>query len=203
MAKHPLIRLSVLLPGGAIDESDPALNHERNRNTIRTSVIQEFLKEEPGTGVGALASGYRYDVETIKSGEVIYLIRPAQLNKGFDFVVHVQDAVFGNKKTNPRHKDIIEDLQDKLAFVDSLEDEVAQTYRDEILLMIRKIYYGIEPDLIVSNFETTEDLPDLPGMSLEMILKILKWLFIEQDICYWNWSGRTMLVKHIEEIFQT
>ena len=28
------------------------------------------------------------------------------------------------------------------------------------------------------------------GYSAEHILKVLKWLFIEQDIRYWNYSGR-------------
>lgn len=35
------------------------------------------------------------------------------------------------------------------------------------------------------------------GFSVDMILKVLKWLFIEQDIRYWNYSGRDMLWKGI------
>lgn len=38
------------------------------------------------------------------------------------------------------------------------------------------------------------------GFSTEMILKTLKWLFIEQDIRYWNYSGRDMLWGEIQEI---
>ena len=30
------------------------------------------------------------------------------------------------------------------------------------------------------------------GLSPEHIIKVLKWLFIEQDIRYWNYSGRGM-----------
>ena len=30
------------------------------------------------------------------------------------------------------------------------------------------------------------------GFSAEHILKVIKWLFIEQDIAYWNYSGRYM-----------
>ena len=30
------------------------------------------------------------------------------------------------------------------------------------------------------------------GLSPEHILKVIKWLFIEQDIAYWNYSGRNM-----------
>lgn len=38
------------------------------------------------------------------------------------------------------------------------------------------------------------------GYSVDMILKVLKWLFIEQDIRYWNYSGRDMLWQSIQSI---
>ena len=37
------------------------------------------------------------------------------------------------------------------------------------------------------------------GVSIEAILKAIKWLFIEQDITYWNWSGRQMLYSALKE----
>jgi hypothetical protein len=37
-------------------------------------------------------------------------------------------------------------------------------------------------------------------MPFEMLLKILKWLFIEQDITYWNYDGRQMLKMAIEQV---
>lgn len=30
------------------------------------------------------------------------------------------------------------------------------------------------------------------GLPVDHILKTIKWLFIEQDIRYWNYSGRSM-----------
>ena len=38
------------------------------------------------------------------------------------------------------------------------------------------------------------------GKSVELILKVIKWFFIEQDITYWNYSGRNMLMNGIREI---
>jgi hypothetical protein len=35
---------------------------------------------------------------------------------------------------------------------------------------------------------------------IEIILLAIKWLFIEQDITYWNWSGRDMLWGHIQTV---
>ena len=32
-----------------------------------------------------------------------------------------------------------------------------------------------------------------------IVLLAIKWLFIEQDITYWNWSGRNMLKISLEE----
>ena len=32
-----------------------------------------------------------------------------------------------------------------------------------------------------------------------MLLKILKWLFIEQDVTYWNYDGGQMLRMAIDE----
>ena len=35
------------------------------------------------------------------------------------------------------------------------------------------------------------------GFSLELTLKALKWLFIEQDVAYWNYDGQMMLLTTI------
>lgn len=40
------------------------------------------------------------------------------------------------------------------------------------------------------------------GISTETILYVIKWLFIEQDVTYWNWSGRAMLYRGLSEIWE-
>lgn len=35
------------------------------------------------------------------------------------------------------------------------------------------------------------------GLDSELIAKVLKWFFIEQDIRFWNYSGRKMLWESI------
>ena len=44
--------------------------------------------------------------------------------------------------------------------------------------------------------------PDGDGIlrPIAIILLAIKWLFIEQDITYWNWSGRNMLYNHLIEM---
>jgi len=34
---------------------------------------------------------------------------------------------------------------------------------------------------------------------IAIILLAIKWLFIEQDITYWNWSGRNMLMNSLKD----
>ena len=37
------------------------------------------------------------------------------------------------------------------------------------------------------------------GIEIEGILKIVKWLFLEQDVTYWNYSGRGMLYQCLKD----
>ena len=59
-----------------------------NRSQMRQALISCFLNEAPGTGRDNNASRYQYNVEAY-GGYGIYLKRPTQLNKGFDFTVNV------------------------------------------------------------------------------------------------------------------
>ncbi len=160
-----------------------------DRRKIRHELINVFLKEEPGTGTGELCSFYYYHVDTLEDGKSIILKRPARLNKGFDFEVHVQDTNFGTSRyrTMPSHRDIYSDLQIKL-------DENPEEFK-KVRDFIKKLYECTEIDEV-----QVRNLKFKKGFSIEAILKSIKWLFIEQDMTYWNWSGRTMLYSHIKEL---
>ena len=41
---------------------------------------------------------------------------------------------------------------------------------------------------------------EMIGRPVEMLLKVIKWFFIEQDIRYWNYSGRNMLKNGIDAL---
>ena len=91
-------------------------SNEGTRNEVRKRVLEVFMNEAPGTGVGDLSSKYTYYVETLADGNRVYLVRPAFLNKGFDFLVRVENADYGHKssfKNVPSHKDISKDLEAK------------------------------------------------------------------------------------------
>jgi len=153
-----------------------------DRASIRRKVIMKFLTEESGTGKGELCSKYIYDVEVTQSGSRIFLKRPATLNKGMDFSVHYEGIRFRNRGLidMPSHANILADLSSK-----KLSDSLM--YK-KVSKIIRRIYAceDISPsELRKLQFEV--------GHPVEGILMCIKWLFIEQDVTYWNWSGRAML----------
>lgn len=157
-------------------------SNEGSRNEVRKRVLEVLMEEEPGTGIRELSSKYTYYVETLSDGNRIYLARPAFLNKGFDFVVRVENADYGHQgsyKNVPSHKDISIDLANK-------KKENPEMY-SKFYDLLKKVFecHDVTPEEYDSiKFET--------GFSPEHILKVIKWLFIEQDIAYWSYSGRNM-----------
>lgn len=66
-----------------------------DRISMRKNLIQTFLCESPGIGTGDYASRYQYNVEQFGDYGV-FLKRPTQLNKGFDFTVNIK-GLFSKK----------------------------------------------------------------------------------------------------------
>lgn len=164
---------------------------ENNRNELRKLVVNELFKEIPGIGKGDDASYYRYNVERLLDGNKIFITRPANLKNGFDFLIHVENHEFLNGKDTPRHDDIIGDLQKKKAI-----DEVKF---EQIKIAIDRIY-GCEDSNNVINDYLELDYFDNSGLAIDVVLKIVKWFFIEQDIRYWNYSGRKMFKDGVDAI---
>lgn len=159
----------------------------KSRGQARRALIRRFLTEESGQGQAELASRYEYFVETLSDDRRIFLRRPASLNKGFDFEIWVQKWKKGTDG-RPSHRLILRDLRRKMR----------QNPRKYTALNrgIDKVYRLHEPDIILGKL----DLRFKSGYSAELLLKVLKWMFIEQDITYWNWSGRAMLKNGIDNI---
>lgn len=154
------------------------------RNEVRERVIAEILKEAPGTGNGENQSKYLYFVETLKDGNRIYLERPANLHNGFDFLINVENINFSTTnrvKYNPSHDNIFNDLKAK-------KEEYPEKYK--------KLYKLIEDVYNCKEIEDT-NLQFDSGYSVDLILKVAKWFFIEQDIRYWNYSGRAMFMSGV------
>ncbi len=162
-----------------------------DRTAQRRALAEKWLEE------GQYAN-YRYNVETCQDGSKVYLLRPTWLNKGFDFQVNVEGFksetrhARGNTIEMPSHRDVIKDLQQKIKANPSL--------KEEFFAAISEVYDCLEPDEILRNHPTLQNVNR--GLPMDKLLKITKWLFIEQDLTYWLQTGRNMLMSAIErEVF--
>jgi len=166
------------------DESIEALfsiDNLSDRIAVRKAMLRLFMDEDCKTKL-------RYYVETLADGKRIYIERPGRLNKGCDFVILVEDLITwgnGNDKA-PSHDDLINDLKEKKAFLD-------QNSFEAILQAITDIYEVRDFNQAYSHIN---NLPNI-GWSYELVLKLARWLFIEQDMTYWARSGREMLYNAI------
>lgn len=160
-----------------------------NRETLRNKVVQKFLTEDGGyvsNGIKHITK-YRYNVETLADQRRIFLLKPTWLNKGIDFQVMVEKFK-DDKDAKPSHKDILEDLKIKKEF----KPREYQLLKKDIY----RVWNCEEPSEVLRDVKYVF----IKGYTVELILKCLKWLFIEQDITYWNYDGRGMLKREIDKI---
>ena len=160
-----------------------------SREASRKKAVEAFLSEKAGYWQDGKkhVTRYKYFVEKIKDGRRVFLLRPTYLNKGIDFQVWVE-KMDGSEDKRPSHKDVFKDLELK-----------KKENPKEIALLkkaINMVWECQESDTVLK----TVKLSFKQGFEPELLLKILKWLFIEQDITYWNYDGRGMLKQHIDEI---
>jgi hypothetical protein len=162
---------------------------DNSRGELRKKVVLKFLSEPGGYWKNGVkhVTHFRYFVEKLEDGRRIFLVRPTFLNKGIDFQVWVErfDGISDKK---PSHKHIFNDLRLK-------KKENSQDF-PKLIQMIDDVWNCQEPDAVLKAFDKNAFRQGFP---VEMVLKILKWLFIEQDITYWNYDGRQMLRMAIAE----
>lgn len=162
---------------------------DNSREELRKNVVNKFLSEKGGYWKDGIkhVTRFKYFVEKLKDGKRIYLLRPTYLNKGIDFQVWVE-KFDGVENRRPSHKDIFNDLE--------LKKKENPKDLPQLTKMIDAVWKCQEPDSVIEKFS---NVVFKKGFSIEMLLKILKWLFIEQDITYWNYDGRGMLRIAIDE----
>jgi len=153
------------------------------RHKIVRKVINAFIETEyDKKGKGVI---FRYPVENLKSGQ-LFIVRPG-LKKNFDFKVEVTKKM---KLGEGSHKEIALDLRKK-------KQENKRKF-DDLLKTITEIYHCSENNVD----KLLRKYPNLQkefrrGADLEVILKIIKWLFIMEDIIYWDTEGRAFLYNFL------
>lgn len=154
---------------------------EATRKNQRRKILDTWLDEEEN-------SRYRYNVENCADGTKVYLRRPTWLNKGLDFQINLEGFKSKSQEA-PKHEHLTGDLAAK-------KKESPQDFK-KLRELIDAVYDCEEPD------EALKKYPKLgfkSGLPVDTVLKILKWLFIEQDLTYWNNSGRRMFMNAIKEL---
>ena len=177
-----------------MDTSKTVTIRATSREEYHRKLIMLFLDEQHGTSEEW--NYYIYYVETGKNGKRVYLQRPAYKNKGMDFEVRVEDYQFRYGKygnvissgNRPKHEEIWNDVNEKV--VENPEDG------QKLKTLITNIYNCEEP-----NEEIIDSCHFTKGLPLDLLLYTIKWLFIEQDMTYWNQSGREMNYNGLMKIW--
>ena len=166
------------------------------RESIRQELTNLFLQERSGLDLDSDGTRptYKYIVENLHPYD-IYLRRPANLNKGFDFIVNVETMYFkiddGRRHRNPSHRDVVNILTSYKALNNGVYTNIQS--------LISSIYQceNVNIGNLTANYPpfTNYDGEKIP---IAVILCCIKWLFIEQDMTYWNYSGRNMLFSHLQ-----
>jgi hypothetical protein len=155
----------------------------KTRMEIKQSFAKLWLAEDP-------YMKYVYKVENCDDGTPIFLHRPTYKH-GLDFAVSVEgfrSILRKNKSPRPSHPDIIHDLKLKLRDYPKLEED--------LFAAICAIYDCAEPGEVLTKFPRLRRISR--GLPIDRTLRIIKWLFIEQDVTYWLGTGRNMFMSAIE-----
>jgi hypothetical protein len=166
-----------------------------DRKEFRKALIGAFVDEEPGTGTGQDCTRYIYEVDTSPSGHTIELHRPAFLNKGIDFTVRCLSIVFNDKNPHWRHVPTHSDLIEALG---SLKSRFPGRYSD-VSASLNRVYrcQGRVNLGAIADLEAEPSVIGAMGCPADAAVLVAKWLFAEQDLTYWNNSGRAMLFNKL------
>jgi len=154
-------------------------------NKLRVGVVLTFSLNENRN-----EKYVSYVVDELEDGTPVFLIRPAWLNKGYDFKVCVKGW---DESANPApsHQEIYSDLFWK-------REHDSESAFEVICQAVTDIHAGASPQAVLDKYGSGFDFS--VGRTPEALLKPLPWLFIEQDIRYWNYTGRNMTIELVEEL---
>lgn len=157
--------------------------HEIVKKVVNTFIETEYDKK--GKGIK-----FRYLVEKLPSG-YLFISRPGH-KKNFDFKVNIEEDFGIGKGT---HDGIAECIKSK-----KKENRIRIT---DLLKAITEIYDCSENDVDIVLLRypgINEAFNKKPGV--EILLKVLKWLFIMEDIFYWDSEGRSFLFNLLRYIIE-
>ena len=168
----------IKITGNYIRITGKSLRHEIVRKVVNTFISFEYSRK--GKGIS-----FRYPVERLSKG-ILYISRPGR-KKNFDFKVVVDKSYQFGKG---RHVDIA-------LFLRQIRKHNKRRY-NVLFKAINKIYNCSENDVDkILKSKTGFNKTFRSNKDNERILKIIKWLFIMEDIVYWDKEGRAFLYNFL------
>lgn len=160
-------------------------NWKHSHNRLRMGVILTFaLFEERGENY------VKYLVDTLENGNEVFLIRPAWVNKGFDYKLCIE-GWDDSANPAPSHPNVYSDFYWKR---ENDSSEAVEALCEAAL----EVYEGKSPNYVLEKYE--DEFNFTVGRVPDSLIRALPWLFIEQDIRYWNYSARDKTVEMIQDI---
>jgi len=165
------------------------VNGNQKRHQIVRKVVGAFIEFEHNRKGKGIA--FRHRVENLPNSGKLFITRPGK-KYGFDFKVNIP----ANSGLGEKHAEIATDLRNK-------RQENPQGF-DKLLSAATKVYKCSENDVDVILSNT----PNLcgafnTGAGVEVFLKVIKWLFIMEDIHYWSYEGRAFLFNGLRYFAET
>jgi len=177
------------MPTTVIEVGNIEIKGSLSRHEIVRKVVNIFIDSENrhrGRGIK-----FRYCVENLPDNKQLFIFRPGGLNKwNFDFKVEVLEEFGLGRGT---HKEIVSDFRNK-------KQKNPRKF-GVLLKVVDNLYNCSENDVD----RLLQKYPNLKasfkkGAKVDVLLKVLKWMFIMEDIVYWNYQGRSMLFNAIKDI---
>lgn len=163
-------------------------NHKIDLKTLQ---IKNMPREQFRTALENVE--YRgYEVETIEDGRKVVITKPGGkfvfgTVKREDFMVWVYNPI-DSSLWLISHKDIYRDLKAK--------SEVSAKHAMEVIDALDRVCSGEDPEIVLR--ETSLSNP--VGESPELLLKVYKWIWGQEDCNYPNGEGREMSMKDIRSL---
>ncbi len=160
-----------------------------SKSEVREKVVKAFLKESCGSQ--SETTHYEYNVEKYEDYKIV-LKRPGVFKKGFDFTVNTRGLFYKKKKCyeNPS----FDDIKNALKYAKTHFGNDYQYVKNEInnIFNVEPYDFSHIKNIKFIDYENNEH-------PIAIILLAIKWLFVSEDIAYWNWSGRNMFMDSLRE----
>ena len=131
-----------------------------------------------------------YHVETVSDGRKICITKPGGKSpfgrmKVDDFMVWIYDES-NHDRWRISHEEIRLDVEEKL--------KANKQGGSAVVDLMHRVCKGEEPKDLTAEIAS---IIGLPGLSVELILKVYKWIWVQEDCNYPTGEGRWMSMKGI------